>query len=484
MDRRGFLKGMCAAGAIAGGSTAFAAAARRDEPRLRIGVLSDIHLDGEESAGKFEKALAHFRDLRVDGVLVCGDLTDHGILPELQRLAESWNKVFPQGRLPNGARVERLFLYGDHDTGGYAHTREFFHSGDRLMERYGVGYEELCSWAIRTKPAEAWEAAFGEKWSPIVHKTVKGYDFVLTNFTFENSSGGNRTPGLDRFYETFTPASGKPFFHSQHRVYRRTAGGPAAWGQDDGTTGGLLSRYPNCVAFCGHGHLSATDERAIWQGAFSAVEAPSLRYVSFPGDHENMDVSALRKKAGIPAQMGKLNVYEALQGLVMDVYDREIVIGRLDFGAQASLGPDWVIPLDSARRPYETSARRRTSVAPQFPKGSNVRAKVVASKGKDGTERSRIVVEFPLAQPTQTTPRAFDYAVTVVAVQFGGAATPVTHRVYSPRAFDASVRDAGPGRCVFAREEFPAKIRDFYVEVAPCDPFGGSGLPISTEFKI
>ena len=124
-----------------------------------------------------------------------------------------------------------------------------------------------------------------------------------------------------------------------------------------------------------------------------------MRYVSFPGDHENMDVSALRKKAGIPAQMGKLNVYEALQGLVMDVYDREIVIGRLDFGAQAPLGPDWVIPLDSARRPYETSARRRTSVAPQFPKGSNVRAKVVASKGKDGTERSRIVVEFPLARP-------------------------------------------------------------------------------------
>lgn len=483
MDRRSFLTGMLAAGAIAsGGVPAFAASSRRGTPRLRIGVLSDTHLEDEDGVGKFEKALAHFRDLRVDGVLICGDLTDHGILPELKRLASSWEKVFPNSQLPDGSRVERLFHYGDHDTGGYAHKREFFGSGDKLMERYGVSYEELCSWVIRPKPAEAWEEAFGEKWEPIARKTVKGYDFVLAHFTLENSSNGNSTPGLEEFYETFKPDPYKVFFHSQHRVYRRTAGGPAAWGQDDGTAGAVLSRFPNCVAFCGHGHLTATDERTLWQGAFSAIEVPSLRYVDFPGDHENADVSFLRKKAGILAQMDKLSTSEAQQGMVMEVYDREIVIQRLDFGADAPLGSDWVIPLDPKRRPCADYARRRALSTPQFPKGSSVRVDV--PKGADGAAGRQIVVEFPLAQPTRLTPRAFDYAVTAIGIEFGGVAAPVTHRVYSPRAFDASVRDPGPGRCVFSLDEFPSYVRNFYVEVVPCDPLGGCGKSIFTEFKL
>lgn len=52
--------------------------------RLRIGLLSDVHLENAESAEKFEKALMTYRDCGVDGVLICGDLSDHGILPELK----------------------------------------------------------------------------------------------------------------------------------------------------------------------------------------------------------------------------------------------------------------------------------------------------------------------------------------------------------------------------------------------------------------
>ena len=482
-NRRDFLKGACAVGACMAGAKA-ALAESVGAAKLKIGVLSDIHLEGPASVEKLEKALVCYRDRRVDGVLICGDLADHGILPELKMLADTWRKVFPDDRLPDGSHVERLFHYGDHDTGGYAHTKGFFHSGDRLMKKYGVSYDELCSWAIRPQLAKAWETVFGEKYEPIFRKTVKGYDFVLANLTFENSNGGNRTPGLEAFFESYRPDPTKPFFHSQHRVYRRTAGGPATWGQDDGSTGRILSRYPNCLAFCGHGHLSATDEKAIWQGAYSAIEVPSLRYVGFAGDHENKSVSALRQKAGIPAQMGSLSVYESLQGLLMTVCEREIVIDRIDFGATEPLGPAWRIPLDPTRRPYAPSERRRTEVAPQFPAGAVVKVAEKKGKNKDGSEKRQLEVTFPLAQPTGMTPRAFDYEVTAVALQTGGPATPVVHKVYSPRAFDAPSRDPGPGRCLFSFAEFPEKSRTFYVEVTPLAAYGRRGEPIGVEFDV
>ena len=484
-DRRGFLTGACTLGAcVLGKGAAFAAEAASGAAKLKIGLLSDIHLEGPESVAKLEKAFLRYRDLHVDGVLICGDLADHGIEVELKMLADTWRKVFPDDRLPDGSHIERLFHYGDHDTGGYAHTKSFFGSGDRLMKRYGITYEELCAQALRGKRAEIWEKLFGEKWEPIFHKRVKGYDFILANWTPDDSNGGNRTPGLDAFLKDFHPDPSKPFFHSQHRVYRRTAGGPATWGQDDGTTGALLSKHPNCLAFCGHGHLSATDEKAIWQGAFSAIEVPSLRYVGFPGDHENKSVSDLRKKAGIPAQMGNLPVYESLQGMLMTVCDDRIVIDRLDFGATEPLGPAWTIPFDGAKRPYAPRARRRAAVAPQFPAAAEAQARKISKKAKDGAVTAQLEVTFPLAQPTAATPRAFDYEVTATSIQTGGTATPVLHKVYSPRAFDAPSRDPGPGRCLFSFEEFPKGVRDFHVCVVPCDAFGLRGEPIETEVRL
>ena len=293
------------------------------------------------------------------------------------------------------------------------------------------------------------------------------------------------TPGLERFYETYRPDPSKPFFHAQHRVYRQTAGGPAAGGQDDGSAGRILSRYANCIAFCGHGHLSATDEKAIWQGAFTAVEVPSLRYLVFAGDHENADISDLRKKAGIPAQMKKLPVQEALQGLLMLVYDHEINIKRLDFGSSGELGPAWRIPLDSAKRPYAPSERRRNDVAPHFPEGAVVKVSELRQTG-NGDHQRQLEVVFPLAQPTACSPRAFDYEVTAIALRpgGGGTASPVIHKVYSPRAFDSFSRDRGPGRCAFSLAEFPEGARDFHVEVVPQTAFGLRGEPIVADYVI
>lgn len=481
-SRRGFLKRACALGACAVSGEVIASAF--EHAKLRIGVLSDLHLAQQSAVDRLELAFRHFRDCHVDGILICGDLTDHGIVPELTMLAEAWARIFPGNMLPDGSPVERLFHYGDHDAGGYAHTKKFFHSGEWLMKKYGVSYETVCSWSIRGQEKEVWEQTFGESWSPIMHKKVKGYDFVLANFTMESSQSGNMIPGLLEFFKSFRPDSSRPFFYSQHRVHRHTTGGPFAWGQDNGSSKEVLSHYPNCVAFSGHGHLSATDEKAIWQGLFTAIEVPSLKYVQFPGDHENYEVSALRQKAGIPAQMPKLDVYQSQQGMLMTVYDDRVVVDRIDFGSDEPLGPSWIIPTAREQRPYAPAERRSRAVAPRFPKGAKVLIRSTNRKeGKVAGER-QLIVEFDLAQPTERTPRAFDYEVTLAAIVSGGPVSPVVHKVYSPRAFSAPAGDKGPGLCVFSRTEFPTGSADFYAEVVPCDAFGVRGQPIGVACHL
>ena len=61
------------------GSAAFAVsvalAKGRTDPKLRVGVLSDIHITTDEDVPAFEKALRYFDTRKVDAVLISGDLT-------------------------------------------------------------------------------------------------------------------------------------------------------------------------------------------------------------------------------------------------------------------------------------------------------------------------------------------------------------------------------------------------------------------------
>ena len=121
------------------GATAFAAApsvlAHSDVGvRLRLGVLSDIQVGcaGWEQWHEFMsynvhtlvRALRHFRDAGVDGVVIAGDLADYGMIYEMEAVAEAWRHVFPGDRLPDGRRVERLFVTGNHDWEGFLY-RDF-----------------------------------------------------------------------------------------------------------------------------------------------------------------------------------------------------------------------------------------------------------------------------------------------------------------------------------------------------------------------
>ena len=109
MDRRNFLKTSVAATALA--SMDFPALASKvksyGKERLKVGILSDTHIINEASQKCFIKALNYFKEKRVDAVLIAGDFTDNGMMPEYRSAVRDWYSVFPDDRYPDGKKIER-----------------------------------------------------------------------------------------------------------------------------------------------------------------------------------------------------------------------------------------------------------------------------------------------------------------------------------------------------------------------------------------
>ena len=198
LTRRNFIGS--AAAAVVGAQVETFGTAMARLPDLRLGVLSDPHVSlvpgmkTSPSAEMFRRALEYFREREVDGVLVCGDLTHTGLQDEFELMAGVWNSVFPDGKGKCGRPVANLMHYGDHD----AEAR--FYRKDVLTPRYAkAGLPLPPSLSEGDLRKTLWERCFGEAWSPIQHKRVRGYDFFLSHFMRETP--GTAT-GLGEMLET------------------------------------------------------------------------------------------------------------------------------------------------------------------------------------------------------------------------------------------------------------------------------------------
>ncbi|MBR5052798.1 MAG: metallophosphoesterase, partial [Bacteroidaceae bacterium] len=109
------------------------------EPNLVIGIVSDIHLRGADTAETFIHALEYFREHKVDGVIIAGDMADQGLVPQLQTVADAWFKVFPKNKGLNGKRTEPLFVYGNHDVEAHTWGGTIKSVGKEVAEAQGIG---------------------------------------------------------------------------------------------------------------------------------------------------------------------------------------------------------------------------------------------------------------------------------------------------------------------------------------------------------
>ncbi len=462
-------------------------------PTLSFGVLSDVHvclarggekLRPEYDTSTLEAAFAWFRDNGADAVVIAGDMAHSGLVGELKALADAWFSVFPGDKAPDGRRVERVFVFGNHDWSSLWRAKEVF--PDEKTRNANM---------LVTDPRKWWDEVFHEEWTPFFEKSVKGYPFIGAHWCNGGCNGKREefTNGLKAFYDVrkspFDPS--RPFFHVQHPHPRATVHGNGVWGQDDGVSSEILSAHPNAIAFSGHSHTSLTDERSVWQGAFTSIGCGSLRnvsigtpgLVSLPYGFEN---GRTRKSDEINAlkAMAIPNLMNCRQGQFVRVYADRVVISRREFVTSASLGDDLVMPLPVAEnRPFAFAPREARAKAPAFPSGTKLSVKRVVGelRGKDANGKRRRDEVWEMEIPAATAEPTARARVYKIDAECAGGAK-LVFAVAAPAArFPASdARAAKP--CVFrlACERLPPGGGTFEVRALSC--WGKKSEPLRAAF--
>ena len=469
--RRDFLLGGGAFLAAAGVSRRTFADAG-GSPRLRIGVVSDLHIDAKpNTCVPWEKALMFYRERNVDVVVVSGDIAHCGLVSELKKAGDAWRKVFPGNKRPDGGHVEKVFVTGNHDVDGW----KFMKGAANAPSSDIIGH----------RLAEAWREAFDEDYAPMYLKNVKGYSFVGTHYV--NGGGFFKKGEIESFLEKHRQvlAGTKPFFYVQHYHPKGTCSAPWAWGQDAGHSTAALSRFPNAVAFSGHSHTPLTDDRTLWRGEFTSIGAASMRNLQPFGGRENTFIS------GEPAvgnqQMPVMHTHDGNQGQFVTVYDDRIVIERIDFRNLLPAAQDWVVPLPARAETF--AERGRKAKIPEFPKGAAVKIKRVKGVDRANRPTDQIVVSFPNVRSSPKGVHAFDFQIAVEAEEADCFKIWGTKRVFSPHFYWAPEKDNNVVTCVFAEHELPppSKLtpqrgRKFRFAVSPANCFGGHGAAIRSDW--
>jgi hypothetical protein len=228
------------------------------------------------------------------------------------------------------------------------------------------------------------------------------------------------------------------------------------------------------VVFSGHTHEPLTDDRAIWQGSFTAIGAASLYYIAASSACEN---GADRKK-GPAQQMRRLDVFNAKPCLVIHVFDDKIVCERWDVSRNEKFGPDRVIPLDGSR-PYAFEPRKAATIPPEFPDGAKISLSTTMGKDRRGKASEQVTLTFPSAKPSATS-RVQQYEVRALANRDGKETAVLTNYFFSQAFFLPPSQDPVTDNCVIAVSALPtnAVIR---FSISPAECFGKKGKAIVSE---
>ncbi|MBQ9740948.1 MAG: metallophosphoesterase, partial [Kiritimatiellae bacterium] len=508
MTRRNFFIGGAAfasLGAFAGNRFMLAAAGFKagDRPRLKFGVLSDIHVlrvgAGEAmfSWGNnltFKHALEWFRSQDVDAVVIAGDMADKGMDENLLAVADAWYSVFPDDKYPDGRSVEMVFVTGNHDWSGYAY-------GGAAEKKYPDEVER-AKHILQKDMAGWWKNAFCEPYAPIYSKKIKGYTFIGTHWDMggaDAESGkkvyayGRIRDYMEQMKNMIDPAL--PFFYVQHPHLKDTCYGSWAWGHDNGVVTNTLSSYSNAIAFSGHSHYSLTDERSIWQGAFTSVGTGSLSYTII-SNHERSpqgfeNTGASDWVADARKLMKKMHTGDCRQGMIWSVYDDCITVKRREFLSDLELGDDWVLPLPAAEsRPFAFAEHAKRLRAPEFPEEAKLAVTAVnvknrGGKSKDGKEvipAETVSGCKVMAPPVLADDKARLFSLEFTAETLDGKkrtrhviAEGFNHSLAHKKAKSRQV-------CYFRKDDLGKGSVRF--TVTPLNCFGARGKPLTTTFKV
>ena len=465
VSRREFLGGLAVtfASAFARRLSAEAAA---NEPLLRFGALSDTHLRVTDDPGQLGRVFRWLHGRNADAVVISGDITEQGLNTEIDYLVRIWNDAFPGGCAADGRKVEKFWVWGNHDYSDASYMRRM--PPEKLAEQIKVSVfgDKDAAWR------RIGEGAFpGETFT----KTIKGFSFVGTHWKHEDETVGwlKAHPEVD---------TSKFFVYVQHPQPPGTVFYPARKGKVYKGLREEMRAYSNCFMIAGHSHVSVSDDRALWQGDFTVMGAGSTKSVSVRRGYENSPGTPESGKY-VPhtraVESGKPS-----QGSLVSVYRDKVIVERVEFRSGEVLGDAWELPLPLERHPDEPFVIAAQAPAPEFPEGAKVEA-ALRPKAKDrlGRTEAQVKVWTPYAQKRGRYGRVVDYLFEAVDAASGKVLlSRQTLQDYytSP---EAQAKKYG-GRCKFAVADLPAGA-SVQFRVTPRNAAGKGGRSlVSKPFAI
>ncbi|HCG24440.1 MAG TPA: hypothetical protein DE060_19645 [Lentisphaeria bacterium] len=286
------------------------------EVLLRFGAISDNHLDRTRPATfqRTKQAFELFKKHNVDFFVDCGDVADT-YQPDMFQL---WRRLYSEVFSDAGTRPDFLMIPAGHDR-----------IGTTWEQGYGDFVKLTGSGTV----------------NPV--KCIKGFHFV--------SIAQKEKPDILKQNlanaATGSPA-GTPIFVITHYPPMNTTPGTSSASGGDKNYRAILNNYPQAVVISGHTHTRLMDERAIWQGEFTAVNAGTLAYTD---------------NAGIANATERCYSYDAS---IWEVYKNKIVIRRFNVADGREMYPDspWEIPLPFQKKnaPYSRENRMKNFPVPEF----------------------------------------------------------------------------------------------------------------------
>ena len=457
VSRGEFLKGaLSSLGFGAFGWRVFAAPPgwkRPDKANLVFGMVSDTHLRSDMTGlrlggtGRYLlAAFRYFRSQNVDAVAHCGDMADRGQVSELEFHATIWNKVFPKNAAPDGHKVEKLFVAGNHDLEGFRYGLAQAFRVDRIFPDPVEATNHLLAADF---PAH-WERIWGEKYDRVWHKVVKGYHFLGRHWDVPEEEL------KDEIARCRGQIGGeRPFFLLSHDKSRRL-GDPSL---DLG----------NAVGFFGHWHCSAANWNQIHffpRYSFPCIQVPSSSIYGRIGFGMDKYISSAPLEGGAAEQKG-------FQGYVVRVYDDFLAIERCEFSKGGTLGPDWIMPLEKRPvHPFAKAELKKVIGKPEFRSDAKLSVEPVSAPAclrvriplADGNPESRVYAYEVVV--------SWEKAKLVKAVYAKGVHMGVGHEP-----------DGGITTLDIPKAELPSgKALTF--KVKPLSSLGTFGTPLEAEFAV
>ena len=299
---------------------------------MRIGIISDVQMNtysqdwGERN---LSKAFAMLSGMDIDFLFHVGDLANNTELEVFHKYIAMKERYFP------GREIPEIFCTGNH---------EFWTTRDR---------------AGSMKHHEAISRIVSQKGDNPLHIVFKGYDFLSLVDEKAPSYSKDLLEKLEAELDKAVARDDKkPIFLLTHFPPAETmVGSYRSSGSRELRE--LLDQYPQVVSFSGHTHDPLENERAIWQGEFTAITTSTLSYVCSSDEGYYNSCNGILPYAR-----------EGLQFMVMELSSSHILVHRYHAEAGREIKKEnvWNIPLpfEKNNAPYIFENRKEKAVAPVF----------------------------------------------------------------------------------------------------------------------